>query len=139
MNPGAKLGLNQAAPTAAAKQAAKDSEPPTRGHRKLNWAKVEARETLYEKWIELLKELKKCKQLPEVTLGDVLSFYRYHVDEDVFVDPFVAKERIFAYRINDRFGWIQFYVVSGLVIEFEWFGKTIEVNFDHLARAEVVE
>ena len=107
----------------------------------LNWAKVETKKTLYEKWIELLKELKKSKQMPEVTLGDVLSFYRYHVDENVFIDPFVAKERILAYKISDRFGWIRFYTVDGLEISFEWLYdlNTLAVYFDHLARTEVYE
>jgi len=129
MNPGAKLGLDQAAPTAAAKQAAKDSEPPTRG------------QGLYENWIKFLKQLKKDASLPDLALMKTLMFYRRHVDQNVLIDFRVLEQRVIGYKLSDRFGWIRFYTIDGLEISFEWLyhPNGLAVNFDHLARVEVYE
>ena len=129
MNAGAKLGLNQAAPTAAAKQAAKDSEPPTRG------------QGLYENWIKFLKQLKKDANPPDLALMKTLNFYRWHVDQDVLIDFRILEQKILAYKLSDRFGWIDFFTVDGLWIRFVWLHdlNTAAVYFNHLADPEVVE
>ena len=121
---------DQAAPTAAAKQAAKDSEPPTRGQG-----------SLYENWIKFLKQLKKDASLPDLALMKTLMFFRRHVDQNVLIDFRVLEQRVIGYKLSDRFGWIRFYTIDGLEISFEWLyhPNGLTVNFDHLARAEVIE
>ena len=118
--------LDQAAPTAAAKQAAKDSEPPTRG------------QGLYENWIEFLKQLKESNESPLLIFARTLKFYRDNIDKDVGFDLRILEKRIFAYKLSDNFGWANFFTVDGLWIRFEWvnYSKTIAVYFDHLARPE---
>ena len=129
MNAGAKLGLNQAAPTAAAKQAAKDSEPPTRGQG----------EILFEKWIEFLKRIKNSvSDLPVIVLMKTLNFYRENVDKDVDMAFTPLEHRVFAYALDDELGRINFFTIDGVWIRFEWvnYAKTINIYFDHLARPE---
>ena len=120
---------DQAAPTAAAKQAAKDSEPPTRG------------QGLYENWIGFLKQLKQTNESPLLVFARTLKFYRDNVDRNVGFDLRILDKRIFAYKLSDRFGWVNFFTVDGLWIRFMWLHdlNTVAVYFNHLADPEVVE
>jgi len=118
--------LDQAAPTAGEKSP-NVSEPPTRGQGQL-----------FEKWIEFLKQLKDG-ETPDLVLMKTLNFYRRHVDQNVLIDFRVLEQKVFAYRLNDEFGWIRFYTVDGLEIYFMWLFGELMVCFDHLARTEVIE
>ena len=141
MNPGAKLGLDQAAPTAAAKQAAKDSEPRTPGLGEL-----------FEKFGRFLEDLKKKKVTPSMALAYMLNFYYENEDEDVRVNFMLLDNRLFAYRIrnNEVVKEIIFYTVDGLEFGFRqraYYGYDLKTKrygklgffIDHLARAEVYE
>ena len=95
--------------------------------------------TLYEKWIEFLKRIKNSVgDLPSIVLMKTVNFYRENVDTDVDVGFTALEHRVFAYKLNDKFGWISFFIIGGTWIRFEWIkhSNTIAVYFDHLARPE---
>ena len=99
---------------------------------------------LFEKWVNLLAEIKESGDLPRIALTKVLKFYRENVGKDVYINVghLSADFRLIAYKINLYFGRIRFYTINGLEISFEWnyYSRgyhSLVVVFDHLARSEV--
>jgi len=99
-----------------------------------------SKEALHENWIEFLKELKESLPDPMTALARAWKFYRDNVDTNVCFNcvGIVGEHNVLAYKINDVFGWVKFYLISGLVVDFNWVshGKTIAIDFYHLARPE---
>lgn len=140
MNSGAKLGLDQAAPTAGEKSP-NVSEPRTPGHGEL-----------FEKFGRFLEDLKKKKFAPPMALGQTLDFYYKNMDEDIRIDFMLLENRLFAYRItnNEMVKEIVFYTIDGLEFVFRqraYYGYDLKTKrygklgffVDHLARTEVIE
>ena len=90
--------------------------------------------------VEFLKELKESLPDPMTALARAWKFYRDNVDTNVCFNcvGIVGEHNVLAYKINDVFGWVKFYLISGLVVDFNWVshGKTIAIDFYHLARPE---
>ena len=128
--------LDQAAPTAAAKQAAKDSEPPTRG---------QGETELVKEFKEFLKDLKERPYTPDAALEWTLGKFCENIgyDEDIVFDS-KMQAPLFYQVFDDE---VDFIWPSGLLLKVRLWNRGTWKNpdwivgawFDHLARAEVYE